>query len=46
MRRNNDDGATAVEYAMLAALIAAVAVGAILALGAATLGNFDALSWP
>jgi Flp pilus assembly pilin Flp len=46
MRSRNDDGATAVEYALLAALIAAVATGAILALGVATLGLFDAVSWP
>ncbi len=46
MRRRNDDGATAVEYALLAALIAGVAAGAILAFGAATLGLFDALAWP
>jgi Flp pilus assembly pilin Flp len=46
MRHKNDDGATAVEYALLAVLIAAVVAGAIVALGVATVDNFDALSWP
>jgi Flp pilus assembly pilin Flp len=45
-RRNDDDGATAVEYALLAALIAGVVAGAIVALGQATIELFTELVWP
>ena len=47
MRRlQHDDGATAVEYALLAGLVAAVVAGVIVTLGPATLGLFAALDWP
>lgn len=46
MRCRNDDGATAVEYALLAALIAGVAAGTMATLGQATLGLFTMLVWP
>jgi Flp pilus assembly pilin Flp len=46
MRRRNDDGATAVEYALLAALIAGVVAGVIVVLGQATIDLFTALVWP
>ncbi len=41
---SNDRGATAVEYAILAALIAAVIVLTVAAVGLDTLGNWD-ISW-
>jgi Flp pilus assembly pilin Flp len=40
-RRRRELGATAVEYAMFAALIAAVIVAAVLAVGQSTLRNVD-----
>lgn len=36
-----DEGATAVEYALLAVLIAGVVVGTVTAVGLATVGLFD-----
>ena len=41
LRRRQDEGATAVEYGLLIALIAVVIAGAALALGKALDGKFD-----
>jgi Flp pilus assembly pilin Flp len=46
MRRRNDDGATAVEYALLAALIAGVVAWTVAVLGQTTIDLFTALVWP
>jgi Flp pilus assembly pilin Flp len=45
-RRQTDRGATAVEYAILVSLIAAVIVLTVTSLGQATVDMFDALDWP
>jgi Flp pilus assembly pilin Flp len=42
LRRANENGATAVEYALIVGLIAAVIFSAVLALGQAVLGLFTA----
>ncbi len=42
---SKDDGASAVEYALLLGSIAAVIVGTVTALGQAVLGTF-VLPWP
>ena len=44
--RRDDEGATAVEYGLLVALIAGVVAGAIVALGQATIDLFTELVWP
>jgi len=41
-----DEGATAVEYALLASLIAAVIAGLVLTLGQEALTLFTSLNWP
>jgi pilus assembly protein Flp/PilA len=41
---SDEDGATAVEYALMVALIAVVIIGAVTALGLALPGLFDAAS--
>ncbi len=43
---HRDQGATAVEYAILAAFIAAVIVGTVTALGLATIDLFSSLELP
>lgn len=40
--RDSDRGATAVEYALMAGLVAAVVVGGVTALGLVVNGHFDA----
>jgi len=42
----SDEGATAVEYALLASLIAAVIAGLVLTLGQETLALLTSLNWP
>ncbi len=41
MRRNSEEGASAVEYGLLVALIAAVIVVAVIALGGVVKGAFE-----
>ncbi|HBP88103.1 MAG TPA: Flp family type IVb pilin [Nitrospirales bacterium] len=41
---NDEEGATAIEYGLLAALIAAVIVGAVTAVGTALSGTFQTIS--
>lgn len=44
VRRSADDGATAVEYAIMVALIAAVIIVAVVALGQNASSTFDCVS--
>lgn len=44
-RHHRDRGATAVEYALLIALIAAVIFGAVVALGGEVTGLFERVNW-
>ncbi len=41
---NDEEGATAIEYGLLAALIAAVIVGAVTAVGTALDGTFNSIA--
>lgn len=43
MRNTRDNGATAVEYALMAALVAGVIVAAVLVLGGTVLGLFSSV---
>ena len=40
----NDDGATAIEYGLIAALIAVVIIGAVTTLGGNAASTFDAVA--
>ena len=42
----SERGATAVEYGLLVALIAAVIVGTLIVLGTEVLALFESLEWP
>ncbi len=42
--RKNEDGATAIEYGLIAALIAVVIIGALTTLGGGISGTFDKVS--
>ena len=44
-RLHNERGATAVEYGLLVALISAVIVAAVAALGGPVLGMFTSVTW-
>jgi pilus assembly protein Flp/PilA len=41
---NDEEGATAIEYGLLAALIAAVIVGAVTAVGTSLQGTFNSIA--
>jgi pilus assembly protein Flp/PilA len=41
---NNEDGATAIEYGLIAALIGVAIIGAVGAVGTSLTGTFDAVS--
>jgi len=42
-RRNNEKGATVIEYALIAALIAVVVIGAVTTIGTEARGTFEAV---
>jgi pilus assembly protein Flp/PilA len=45
INRRNEFGATAVEYGLLLALIAAVIIGAVAALGGPVMGLYERVDW-
>ena len=45
MRREDEGGATAVEYALIASLIAAVIAATVMLVGEEVLGLFESVTW-